>query len=173
MSGTRETQRGREIGARAQLPLLDRLCDDAPDETRDAPMSASEAMAALRRGVRRDLENLLNARRRWRSWPDHLKELETSPIAYGIPDFTAGAFSDPRRRERLRQDIETAIRRFEPRFLSVHVTLIEREDQDLDGTLQLRIDAELHADPAPEPISFDTLLDAAADLVLVRGQGAP
>jgi len=170
MSGTRDTVRGREIGARAQLPLLDRLLDDAPEDERDPPMSAAEAMAALRRGVRRDLENLLNARRRWRSWPAHLKELETSPLAYGIPDFTAGAFNDPRRRQRLRQDIEDTIRRFEPRFVSVHVTLIEREDEQLDGTLHLRIDAELHADPAPEPIAFDTLLDAAADLVLVRGQ---
>ncbi len=170
MSGTREDRRGREIGARAQLPLLDRLIDDAPDDARDPPMSAAEAMAALRRGVRRDLENLLNARRRWRSWPAQFAELDTSPLAYGIPDFTAGAFSDHRRRERLREDIEQTIRRFEPRFVSVHVTLIEREESALDGTLRLRIDAELHADPAPEPIAFDTLLDAAADLVVVRGQ---
>jgi type VI secretion system protein ImpF len=170
MSGTREDRRGREIGARAQLPLLDRLIDDAPDDMRDPPMSAAEAMAALRRGVRRDLENLLNARRRWRSWPAQFSELDTSPLAYGIPDFTAGAFSDHRRRERLREDIEETIRRFEPRFVSVHVTLIEREESALDGTLHLRIDAELHADPAPEPIAFDTLLDAAADLVVVRGQ---
>lgn len=169
MSGTPEERRAREAGARAQLPLLDRLLDDAPDEARDPPMSAAEAMAALRNGVRRDLENLLNARRRWRSWPPQFTELATSPVGYGIPDFTAGAFSDPRRRERLREDIEAAIRRFEPRFVSVHVSLVEREDDVFDGTLRLRIDAELHAEPAPEPVVFDTLLDATADLVVVRG----
>ena len=59
-------------------------------------------MAALRNSVRRDLEALLNARRRWRSWPAHMTQLATSPIGYGIPDFASGAFNDARRREELR-----------------------------------------------------------------------
>ena len=157
---------GRRAGPRAQLPLLDRLIDDAPDQERDPPMSTGEAMAALRASVRRDLEALLNARRRWRSWPDGLGELAASPIGFGIPDFTAGAMNEPGRRDALRAEVEATIRRFEPRLISVKVALIEGTDK-LDATLRLRIDGLLHADPAPEPIAFDTRVDSTtADVVV-------
>jgi type VI secretion system protein ImpF len=153
--------------ARAQAPLLDRLIDDAPDQQRDPPSSAADAMLALRNSVRRDLEALLNARRRWHSWPSDFTHLATSPIGYGIPDFAAGAFNDPGRREELRIEIENTIRRFEPRFLSVRVHLIDAKDR-LETTLRLRIEALLHAEPAPEAVAFDTLVDPTTDDVVVR-----
>lgn len=152
---------------RVQSSLLDRLIDDAPDQERDPALSAVDSMVALRNSVRRDLEALLNARRRWRSWPAHMTQLATSPIGYGIPDFGSGAFSDAHRREELRQEIEATVRRFEPRFLSVHVTLIDAQDR-LDATLRLRIDAVLHAEPAPEAVAFDTLVDPMTDEIVVR-----
>jgi type VI secretion system protein ImpF len=154
-------------GLRAQLPLLDRLMDDAPDQEHDRPMSGAEALAVLRRSVRRDLEALLNARRRWRSWPAALNELDLSPLGYGIPDFTSGAFSDERRREQLRGEIEAIIRRFEPRFASVRVTLLDGHDP-LESTLRLRIEALLHAEPAPDPVTFDTVVDATTADVFVK-----
>lgn len=156
---------------RVRLPLLDNLVDDAPDATSEVPPSPAEALEVLRRSVRRDLEALLNARRRWRSWPEHYPELRVSPLAYGLPDFASGAFNDLRQRERLRAEIEDAVRRFEPRFASVRVTLVEAPDR-LDATLRLRIDALLHAEPAPEPVSFDTLVDAATTDVVVRTRSA-
>ena len=164
MSG-RVGQRG--SAARVQAPLLDRLIDDAPDQERDPASSAAESMSALRASVRRDLESLLNARRRWRSWPESLSELKTSPLGYGIPDFAAGAFNDPKRRDDLRAEIEDTIRRFEPRFLSVRVHLVETRDR-METTLRLRIEAVLHAEPAPEQVTFDTLVDPTMDDVLVR-----
>jgi type VI secretion system protein ImpF len=39
----------------------------------------------------------------------------------------------------------------------------------LDTTLRLRIEALLHADPAPEPISFDTIVNAATAEIEVSG----
>lgn len=147
--------------------MLDRLIDDAPDQERDPVLSAADTVAALRNSVRRDLEALLNARRRWRSWPAYMTQLATSPIGYGIPDFAAGTFGDAQRREELRQEIEAAVRRFEPRFLSVRVRLIEAQDR-LEATLRLRIEAVLHAEPAPEAVTFDTLVDPITDDVLVR-----
>lgn len=153
-------------GQRALLPLLDRLIDDSPDDLRDPVLSTAEAMAALRRSVRRDLEALLNARRRWASWPSELRHIAQSPVGFGIPDFTSGAFNDVRRREALRHDIEQTIRRFEPRLASVQVSLIESANK-LEATLRLRIDGLLHAHPAPEPIAFDTMVDATtADVFL-------
>jgi type VI secretion system protein ImpF len=153
--------------ARVQSSLLDRLIDDAPDEMRDPAVSAADSMAALRNSVRRDLEALLNARRCWRSWPAHMTQLASSPIGFGIPDFASGAFSDARRREELRLEIEATIRRFEPRFLSVRVHLIDAQDR-LETTLRLRIEAVMHAEPAPESVTFDTLVDPITDGVVVR-----
>jgi type VI secretion system protein ImpF len=158
---------GNRQTTRVQSPLLDRLIDDAPDQQHDPAVSAADSMVALRNSVRRDLEALLNARRRWRSWPAHMTQLTTSPIGYGIPDFASGAFSDARRREDLRTEIEATIRRFEPRFLSVRVTLIDPQDR-LETTLRLRIEAVVHAEPAPEAVTFDTLVDPSTDDVVVR-----
>jgi type VI secretion system protein ImpF len=163
--------RGAEQTQRAQLPVLDRLIDDAPDVERDPPISAAEAVAVLRRSVRRDIEALLNARRRWRSWPEGYSELALSPVGYGISDFSAGAFNDPAQRDRLRTQIETMIRRFEPRLAQVRVVLIDA-DNTLDATLRLRIEALLRTEPAPEPIAFDTLVDAATAEVQVKPNAA-
>jgi type VI secretion system protein ImpF len=156
---------------RAQLPLLDRLVDPDPDELSDRPLSASAAMDALRASVCNDLEELLNTRRRWRSWDPHYSQLDRSLVGFGLPDFAAGAFNDPRHREELRQLVETTIRRFEPRIVSLKVTLLEKTDQ-LSATLRLRIEALLKADPAPEPITFDTLVDLVTKNVTVQAEEA-
>jgi type VI secretion system protein ImpF len=152
---------------RVQTPLLDRLIDDAPGQERDPALSAADTIAAMRNSVRRDLEALLNARRRWRSWPAHMTQLATSPIGYGIPDFASGSFGDAQRREELRTEIEATIRRFEPRFLSVRVHVVEGQDR-LEATLRLRIEALLHAEPAPESVTFETIVDPVTDDVMVR-----
>lgn len=166
MSG-RGSSSSRGTQGRVLVPLLDRLIDDAPDQTRDLPISAAESIVLLRQSVRRDLEALLNARRYWDLWPEHMNELAVSPLGFGIPDFTSGAFNDPARRETLRLDIEDAIRAFEPRFLDVRVSLIESKER-LEATLRLRIDAIIHADPMPEPITFDTIVDPTTEHVAVR-----
>jgi type VI secretion system protein ImpF len=147
------------------------LIDDAPDRERDPPMAATEAMQHLRQSVRRELEALLNARRRWRSPPRELNELAASPNGYGIPDFAAGVFNNQGERDRLRLEIEATIRRFEPRFLSVRVHLTDNE-QRLDASLRLRIEAVLHADPAPEQVTFDTIVDTVNDNVRIRDNEA-
>lgn len=159
----------RKDGLRAQLPLLDRLIDDAPDQTIDPPLSAGEAVMALRRSVLRDLEALLNARRRWRSWPSHLTELSLSAIGYGLPDFTAGALHDPAQRERLRAEIEATIARFEPRLTALRVVVID-DAEILEPRLRLRIEALLHAEPAHEPVAFETMFDTTTAEMTVREQ---
>jgi type VI secretion system protein ImpF len=152
---------------RAQLPLLDRLIDDNPGEKQDPPMSSIEALEALRRSVRRDLEALLNARRRWRSWPSELRELAASPVGFGLPDLSSGALADNKRREEYRAEVEATIRRFEPRLARVRVSL-SGDSTPLDNTLRLRIDGLLHADPAPEPVAFDTVVEPGTSEVTVQ-----
>jgi type VI secretion system protein ImpF len=135
---------------------------------RDRPLSATDALTVLRRAVRRDLEALLNGRRRFFSIPKAFAELQSSSLSFGLPDYTAGAMNEGASREALRSEIERCIRLFEPRLVQVSVTLMPRKDE-LDTTLQLKIDALLHADPAPEPISFDTVVNAATAEIEVSG----
>jgi type VI secretion system protein ImpF len=160
---------GRHAGddIEVRLSLLDRLIDDAPDRDREPALSTAEAVATLRSTLRRDLEALLNAHRRWRSLPEGYPQLKQSPITWGIADFTAGAFNDPRRREELRTEIENAIRSFEPRLSRVRVSLVDAGNP-LASTLRLRVDAMLRVEATVEPIAFDTLIDAASAGVQVQ-----
>lgn len=167
MSGHRVRPEARRPTPRVQLPLLDRLIDDAPELLQDKPLVAAEAMELLRRAVRRDMEALLNAHRPWQPVPSSYPALRLSPLGYGIPDAMAATLADPRRREGLRAEIEDTIRRFEPRFSYVQVTLLEDEDK-LTARLRLRVKAMLRAEPAPEPVAFDTVIDTVTATVVVR-----
>jgi len=155
---------------RVRLPLLDRLIDSDPGSAREAPVSPAMALETLRAAVRRDLEALLNARRRRWPLPANGPELMTSPLGYGIPDATSGTYAIPERREELAQEVERIIRRFEPRLLSVRVTLRESPNE-LDRTLRLKVDAVLRTDPIPEPISFETVIEAVSHEVRVTERG--
>ncbi len=125
------------------------------------------ALDLLRNAVRRDLEAVLNARRRRRPLPPALAELALSPLGYGIPDATSGAYAVPERRQALAREVEATIRRFEPRLMAVQVTLIE-DEENLGRALRLKVEAVLRADPVPEPVSFETLLEPVSRDVTVR-----
>jgi type VI secretion system protein ImpF len=49
----------------------------------------------------------------------------------------------------------------------VRVHLLDAQDR-LEATLRLRIEAVLHAEPAPESVTFDTLVDRMTEEVVVR-----
>jgi len=114
------------------------------------------------------LENLLNTRWRCSSWPENLDELELSLVNYGIPDITGAALGGARNREQFRQIVERVIKHFEPRFERVSVQMLDNVEP-LDRTLRFRIDALLHAEPAPEPVVFDSALQPATGNVEVKG----
>lgn len=143
---------------RAQLPLLDRLLDADPKAPPAPPPNAAEALARLRAAVLRDLEALLNARRRRVPLPPQYPELATSLLAYGIPDPASGAYLVPEIRASLAAEVEATLRRFEPRLTRVSVTL-QGEDDVLSGMLRLKVEAVLRAEPVPEAVSFETLLE--------------
>lgn len=150
--------------------VLDRLLDDDPDSQTELPKARHQILRELKDSVRRDLENLLNTRWRCEELPDDLDELELSLVNYGIPDFAGTNMSLPSERERLRQLIEKVIRRFEPRFKSVKVAMLQNQDE-FDRSLRFRIDALLHAEPAPEPVVFDSQLEPATTHFEVKAEG--
>ena len=143
---------------RIRLPLLDRLLDADPDSPRDPPLSQSLAIEQLRLAVRRDIEALLNARRRRLPPEPGLSELVLSPVGYGVPDPTAGSFTEEERRNAISREIQATIARFEPRLTNIKVQLRKDERVAVDRVLRLRIEAILRTDPVPEQISFETLV---------------
>lgn len=127
-----------------QMSLLDRLAEG--DDSRPT-------LALIRQAVRRDLECLLNARRSWLDLDG--RELQTSVLGYGLPDFTVMDLSTDDGRQWLCDEVRDTINRFEPRLTRVQVTLRDG-DTPLERQLRLRIDAVLLVDPVPEPVAFDS-----------------
>jgi type VI secretion system protein ImpF len=149
--------------------ILDRLLDDEPEVRQEPQQNRTQVLRELRHAVRRDLEHLLNTHRRFPAPPPELRELERSLATYGLPDFTASAVRAGEARDEFRRVIEDTIRRFEPRFKKVEVQL--GPVSETDRTLRFRIDALLYADPAPEPIVFDSTLDESTGDFHVEGAG--
>jgi type VI secretion system protein ImpF len=148
--------------------VLDRLLDDAPDVQREPAKSRHQVLRELKQSVRRDLEHLLNTRRRCRPAPPDLTDLQQSLAHYGVPDFTGAYMSSAEDREKFRQVIEMVVRTFEPRFKTVRVVLLDNAEP-LDRTFRFRIDALLYADPAPEPVVFDSALEPGTGTFQIKG----
>ncbi len=158
-------------GMRIRLPLMDRLLDSDPDAPRDPPQTTLLAIERLRTAVRRDMEALLNARRRRRPLPAGMVELRRSPLGYGVPDPTAGSFTNEEQRQSLAAEVEAAIRRFEPRLTAIRVSLAKMpsdQREPWDRALKISIEAVLRSDPVPEQISFETTLRPVTMDIAVR-----
>ena len=138
--------------------LLDRLTDYEPRSGSEAPLTRSQSLRALKISLRRDLTALLNTKRREEEVPEEFTEANHSLLTYGLPDFSSYSLKSPTDQSRLRRAIETAIRRFEPRLEKVSVTL--EPLREADAALHFRVDGFLRLDPAPEPVSFETHLQA-------------
>ena len=147
-----------DVDIRVKQSVLDRLCDDEPDVKSERPMSRHQSIRALKASLIRDLGALLNTKRRETEVPEQFVELNQSLLTFGLPDFTALSLRDPHEQNRLRREMEITIRRFEPRLSGVTVHLEARGE--VDSALRFRVDAQLKIEPEPEPVSFDTVLEA-------------
>ena len=140
------------------LSVLDRLTDNDPKSpTVEAPLTRAESVRALKAGVRRDLEWLLNTRRNPDDPGISRTETENSLYNYGLPDFSAYSIASPKDQSRLVRALQTAVKTFEPRMANVRILPLEVTSTGLRA-LRIRIEALLLMDPAPEHISFDTTL---------------
>lgn len=157
------------IGKKQELrpSILDRLLDDEPHIQIEQDKNRNQYVRELRNSVKRDLENLLNTRFRMQSPPDELKEVEFSILNYGLPDLATVNITDIEKKRVFTKNLEKTLRIFEPRFKSVKVVHLDNKD-NTDRTLRFRIDATLHADPAPEIIIFDSVLDPVFRTVKVE-----
>lgn len=148
--------------------VLDRLIDEEPGVSHEAISTRQRSLRQLKQAVKRDLEWLLNTRQVVDGIPEGLTETNRSLAAFGLPDFTSVSVKSPAERNRVRRTLETAISNFEPRLQDVTVTVEPMRANE--RTLRFRVDARLKVEPAPEPITFDTVLQLGSGQYVVQGE---
>jgi type VI secretion system protein ImpF len=142
--------------------LLDRVTDEEPQRTQESSDRRAVSMQRYRQGVRRDLEDLLNASSRTESDSITLFEhVRTSVLNFGTPDLCGQTLSglDEGGLERAVRD---AILHYEPRILSQSLSVqVVRVAGGAPGrsSLALEITGELWATPTPDPLFFRTEVD--------------
>ena len=149
------------------LSVLDRLIDYDPRNSNEAPASRAQSMRQMKDALRRDLEWLLNTRRIAMPPDEGLKELHKSVYLFGLPDFTGYKMSSPAEQAKLLRLLQAAVKLFEPRLANPKVVPIE-SGEGFSRTLRLRIEGLLLVDPAPEHVTFDTVLELTSGQYEVR-----
>lgn len=147
--------------------ILDRLIDHEPHINVEAIATRSHYLRELRTSVKRDIENLLNTRYRMVSPPNHLTQLDKSLLNYGLPDLSTVNMLDLDKRREFIKQLENTLTQYEPRFKSIRIQYVENKE-NTDRSLRFRINATLYADPAPEVIVFDSILDPVFRTVKVK-----
>ncbi|MCC7011414.1 MAG: type VI secretion system baseplate subunit TssE [Planctomycetes bacterium] len=138
--------------------LLDRLIDDAPESNVERFSEGYQNLAEMQAAIRRDIENLLNTRKRQLDWPAVGELVERSVLGYGVPDISGRQLGSAQQRAQFLKSVEDLIRRYEPRFKRVKVSP-QSAVNPLDRTLHFSIDADVFAEPAPEHVAFDTTVE--------------
>jgi len=138
--------------------ILDRLIDLEPDNRYEAPMNRPESLRLFRAAVKRDLEFLLNTTRMPIEVPEFCNEVHNTVVFYGLPDIASISVQDFGDEQKLMHSLEKAIQIFEPRLARVRVTGRDRFST-AQQAITFHVEAMLMIDPAPERISFDTVLE--------------
>ena len=147
--------------------IIDRLFDNEPHNQTEHDPEHHQLLKQLRNSVRRDLEQLLNTRYCITEPPHEYIEVSESLLNYGLPDLATINIVDIDKRNTFTMQLEKSLKIFEPRFKSVKVSFRSNADT-IDRTLRFRIDAVIYADPLPEVVVFDSVLEAVTRTVSVK-----
>jgi type VI secretion system protein ImpF len=150
--------------------VLERLIDRDPlNQAPEPPPTRAQSVRQLKASVRRDLEWLLNSRRNPEPAGKEYQELEESLYNYGLPDLTSLNWQSSRDRQKLCRMLEVALATFEPRLRRAKVAALESA-ASTQHVLRFQIEGMLDMDPAPEHISFDTVLQLTSGEYQVKGE---
>jgi len=148
--------------------VLERLIDREPKLQSEPAPTRAQSVRQLKSSVRRDLEWLLNTRRTPEAAGNEFLETERSVFNYGLPDLTSMNWQSARDRTRLCRILEDAVTVFEPRLRGVRIVPLEAQ-AGAQHVLRFQIEGMLQMDPAPEHISFDTVLQLTSGEYVVKG----
>jgi type VI secretion system protein ImpF len=149
------------------LSLLDRLTDQELSARSDPPQGRAQSLRQLKTSLRRDIEWLLNTRRSIEGVGDSSLEIERSLFNYGLPDISSLGVHSAQDQKRLLWMIESTVANFEPRIQAPRVTM-----EPVAGNariLRFQIQGLLRIDPAPERVTFDTVLELTSGEYQVKG----
>jgi type VI secretion system protein ImpF len=160
-----------EIDRTTQPSLIDRLTDAEPDLPRDRALTPEDSAAAFRASVQCDVEWLLNTRRSIVPSPDGCTLLPSSVHEFGLPDMTGLSVGTAEGRESLRQFLQDALERFEPRLEGPIVRLLDVGTHS-EPLVRFQVEALLRMDPSPQHVLFDTMLEVAKSEYVVQDDSA-
>lgn len=147
-----------------QQSILDRLCKQEAGS-----VSTAASVRAFKRGVRRDLEWLLNTRRIAEPAPDVLTEVCSSLYHYGLPDISSMSSDSTKVRRRLLRAVEETIALYEPRLVGAKASIAQTKRGSRE--VHFVIEGLLQMDPEPEQVAFDTVLEMSSGKFQVAGDG--
>jgi type VI secretion system protein ImpF len=150
------------------VSVFDRLIDQDRKVRAEAPPTRAQSMRELKAALRRDLEWLLNTRRPLDAPPEGTTELAHSLYNYGLPDITSMSLSATDERNRLGRMMEAALANFEPRLANIKVRFVQT-GEGKTHMLRFVIEGLLRIDPAPEYVTFDTVLETVVGAYEVKG----
>jgi type VI secretion system protein ImpF len=150
--------------------VLERLIDREPGSKQEPSPTRSQSVRLLKASVRRDLEWLLNTRQNPDAVKEEYPELSRSIYNYGLPDFSSLSFDNVKDRTRLLRHLEQTIRIFEPRLASPRVIPVQMDDGRSSRIIRFQIEGLLKMDPAPEQVTFDTVLQLSSGEYQIRGE---
>lgn len=143
---------------RLQPCLLDRLTDDEPNSRVESNRDRIVSLQRYRNGVLRDLAWLFNSSEMlYDGGTEALKmkypKAYESVINFGIRQLCGIASPDV---QRLQENLETAIKVFEPRITSSSLTVRVDSDRNM---VTVDVEGDLWALPLPEHLHVKTTLD--------------
>jgi type VI secretion system protein ImpF len=148
--------------------VLERLIDRAPELAADPPVTRAQSVRQLKNALRRDLEWLLNTRRSPEPAGPEYVETQNSLFNFGLPDVTSLGWDSENDRGKLARMIHETVARFEPRITRLNVIPLE-SSAATRHVLRFQIEGWLEMDPAPERITFDTVLQLSSGQCQVKG----
>jgi type VI secretion system protein ImpF len=151
--------------------VIDRLIDLDPASAVEPPPTRAQSVRQLKAALRRDMEWLLNTRRTPEPADSEFPELEKSVYNFGLADITSLSWSSSRDRTRLARMIEQTVATYEPRITRIKVVPLEAA-AGAQHVLRFQIEGLLEMDPAPERISFDTVLQLTSGEYQIKGDAS-
>lgn len=146
---------GRSVQSGARALLFDRLSVATTEGSFEAKPLRYYSIEEVQNSVAKEVSDLLNTRRSAASFD---ADIAASTIAYGIGDYAGFSFKSARDLRYIAQDIEKAIKRFEPRLLNVAVEI--PLEQQVNGEPVVKIDAKLCLDKVTHQFSFEIAIHA-------------
>ena len=155
---------------RLQPSLLDRLTDDNPGDLKETRDSRVIDLRRLREIIQRDLSWLLNTYDNSSMFDvEEFPNVANSVLTYGVTEV-AGEYATGERALLIRNSMQRAIEKFEPRIIPGTLDVILRDDDGKRQTvINFDIAAEMWAQPLPMELYLRTQVDmTTGELILER-----